>query len=210
MKKIPMFFALDFDVNGNRTVSDVMNDKAIVLFESDDVRTTVKIDGTAMKLFEDGRWFARRNVKRGKNAPVGFILEEEDTNTGNRFGWEPVESSGFYKFFKRAIENYSGEPIPGTYELIGPKIQGNPERVEVDMLIPHGSTSPQDKGFDFPTIAEIEESVKNDTVKEFLTPYFETFRENSIEGVVWWVGNEPRVKLRCVDFFPEMDSRNTR
>lgn len=205
-----MLFALDFNEDtGQRNVSDRINEKAEFILERDDAIATMKVDGVGMKLNENGEWFSRRSVKPGKRTPNGFILEEEDNNTGIKFGWEPIEQSDFKKFFLKALNNPENiDFIPGTYELIGPKINGNKENVSVNKLILHGSTTVQDIGYDFPTMAEIREHIELGDLKNFLEPFFTTFRDNSIEGIVWWVDNNPAVKLRAVDFFPELDSRN--
>jgi len=52
-------------------------------------------------------------------------------------GWEPIEQSGFAKWHAEALVR-AHAAVPGTYELIGPKINGNPEGVEEHELIRHG------------------------------------------------------------------------
>lgn len=199
MKKIPMLLAMTFDDKGNRVITNEVSEKARFLLDHPDAVATWKRDGTAVKLNEDGEWFARRTVKKGKSAPAGFILEEFDPVTGHSFGWEPIEGSAFRKMWKRAVE---GEDFaPGTFELIGPKINGDPEKIGKDTLIRHGSEIIED----FPTIDEIKEH--EDDVIGFLLPFFTDFRARGIEGIVWWVDGVPAVKLRAKDFFPDMDSR---
>lgn len=202
MKKIPMFFALEFNENtGNRDVINMLNDKVrLMIEEGGEFIPTLKLDGTAVRLTETGEWQIRRAVSNGKKEPEGYVLEEYDENTGRKFGWEPPEASGFNKFFKRALENIDFTPVPGTYELCGPKINGNPEGLEEDTLFPHG-TEPLEG---FPTLEEI---LEHDDYMAFLEPYFAKFRAAGHEGIVWWKEGNPVFKLRCKDFFPEMDAR---
>lgn len=100
---------------------------------------TRKWDGTCTMLDEDGSWWARREVKPGKGQPPSFIVEDEDSITGKLQGWEPIQQSSFVKAFKEACED--DEPlIVGTYELIGPKINGDPDQMEYHHLVSHDSS----------------------------------------------------------------------
>jgi hypothetical protein len=98
---------------------------------------TRKYDGTCMMLDEAGNWWARREVKPGKAAPPNFVALGTDDNTGKTVGWEPIEQSAFSKFHAEALASNSahfgpGGFEPGTYELIGVKVNGNPERIDPD------------------------------------------------------------------------------
>lgn len=92
-----------------------------------------------------GVWLARREVKPGKTAPAGFLPVQTDPATGKAVGWEPVEQSSFAKLHTQALANGvldtwpHEEPVLGaTYELIGPKVNGNPERLDEHILVRHG------------------------------------------------------------------------
>jgi hypothetical protein len=102
---------------------------------------TRKYDGTCVRLTSDGLWWARREVKPGKAAPTGYVPVELDEVTGKTVGWAPIEQSAFAKFHAEALVNCPDDAVapltPGTYELIGPKINGNPERVQDHLLISH-------------------------------------------------------------------------
>lgn len=198
MKKIPCLFNID---RVEHVVLNEVNPKAAFLLEIPGAKATIKRDGTATMLREDGAWFARRAVKPGKATPVGFIAEETDAVTGITFGWEPVAASGMAKFHRKALANIDFAPEAGTFELCGPKINGNPENLTEDWLFPHGGEEPGN----FPEIWEIAEHAHDPM--GFLFPFFEKFREGGIEGVVWWVDGVPAVKARVKDFFPEDDAR---
>jgi hypothetical protein len=104
-------------------------------------KSTRKYDGTCVRLAKDGTWWARREVKAGKPAPANYVPVQLDDVTGKMVGWEPIEQSAFAKFHAEAAGNgwaNPGPPFkPGTYELIGPKINGNPEGAEFHVLVPH-------------------------------------------------------------------------
>lgn len=216
MKKMPIIFDMTFDNEGEREVLHTIREEIRdlvnkTLAEGNRIVPTFKRDGTAVFCDADGKWFTRRAVKTGKQAPEGFIALETDPNTGTTFGWEPKESSPMKKFLNKAIEKFIQDngvepPRNTTFELLGPKINGNPEHVDADELRIHGN----EKATNFPTIQEI---LVNNEPFEMLKPIFTDFRARHIEGVVFWTADEdgnliePRFKVRCKDFFPEMDTR---
>jgi hypothetical protein len=95
---------------------------------------TRKYDGTCCKIDEIGYW-KRREVKKGKPDPDGFILEQHDENTGNRVGWVLVDAA--LKENQWHMEAYVDGLEYGTYELCGPKVQGNPENYSRHELVAH-------------------------------------------------------------------------
>lgn len=102
---------------------------------------TRKYDGTCV-MFDGERWWARREVKRGKMAPPGFREEQFDGVTGKTVGWEPAEQSSFARLIADATPTVTApdDEKPGTYELIGPKVNGNPEGLNGHWLVRHGAT----------------------------------------------------------------------
>jgi hypothetical protein len=100
---------------------------------------TRKYDGTCTKLDADGNWWARREVKEGKTAPDNFVPDNTDPVTGKTQGWEPIEQSPFSKFHAEALQILivPSETPAGTYELCGPKINGNPEGCDQHVLMSH-------------------------------------------------------------------------
>lgn len=139
MRKIPTLFRRD---PGDRryVLPEVTPGCAWVL--AGEGAPTRKYDGTCVMLDESGRWWARREVKPGKAAPADYRPVETDELTGKTVGWEPVGQSGFARFHAEALaaaeEAGTRGPWPaGTYELIGPKINGNPERSAGHRLVRH-------------------------------------------------------------------------
>lgn len=142
MRKIPTLFARD-PTDRSHVINEVTQGCEWVL--AGEGVATRKYDGTCILILRDGiavKAFARREVKPGRDTPPQFSVVEHDPVTGKTVGWEPAEQSGFAAFIEEAIETvaYLGEELtPGTYELIGPKINGNPETFERHDLIRHGS-----------------------------------------------------------------------
>lgn len=139
MKKIPTMFERDWDGDRSRVLPVVAAGCEWVL-EGEGIATR-KYDGTAV-LFDGNAWYVRRQVKEGKQAPPVFLPVETDSETGTVYGWEPVGGSPVDRWWSEAIrQNPDWEVMPdwepGTYELVGPKVQGNPEGFATHQLILH-------------------------------------------------------------------------
>lgn len=183
MNKIPTIFHRDFEYSNGRYVLNEVVPGCEWVLAGEGVATR-KYDGTCVMLDVDGDWWARREVKKGKEAPTGFVLIETDDETGKSVGWEPIAQSGFVKFFEEAI---AGEdPMPGTYELIGPKINGNPEHFDMHVLIPHGEFVIGDAPRTF------------DGLKDYLTGA--DGKPFPFEGIVWHHEDGRMAKLKVRDF----------
>lgn len=133
MEKIPTLFERDWNGDRSRVLPIVAKGCEWVL-EGEGVATR-KYDGTCMMYDRQG-WFARRELRRGQPAPDGFRGVAHDEETGKTVGWQPVAQSPFVKFWREAVAQ-TDDWEPGTYELVGPKIQGNPEGYETHQLIGH-------------------------------------------------------------------------
>lgn len=101
---------------------------------------TRKYDG-ACAMVRDGVLYKRREWKDGAKALDGFEEVEYDPNTGKHFGWVPVDPlDPGDRWFCEAVA--PDAPVncgllDGTYELVGPKVQGNPEVYAVHLLVAH-------------------------------------------------------------------------
>ena len=143
---------------------------------------TRKYDGTAIRIDAAGVLWKRYTVKHNKPVPRNFIPTGEPApGTGKQPGWVRVNlDNPDEKYLREAIDTY-GTPSQGTYELCGPKINGNPEGLCDHRLIPHGK------------------ELLGETPREF-----EGLRvwlsENPIEGIVWWHDGQPIAKLKGRDF----------
>lgn len=173
MKKIPTLFVRNPD--DRRYVLNEVNPGCEWVIAGEGVATR-KYDGTCVKLDDTGTWWARREVKPGKKTPAGFVPEQHDDVTGKTVGWEPIEQSPFVKFF---IDD--DDLDPGTYEFIGPKINGNPEGAEAHMLIRHAEADVLDAPRTY------------NLLRDWL-------RDAPYEGVVWHHPDGRMVKLKKRDF----------
>lgn len=172
--------------------TDVINEKSAWVFTEPAV-ATVKRDGTGVLVTADGEILVRRSVKKGKRVPEGFRLAEVDAFTGHMFGVEPFAQSSFKTVLEEALLNTDGPLEPGTFELCGPKVNGNPEGFDKHILIRHGSEI-------LPVIPDMR-NVNPDEAFGLLKELFAELKNQGIEGVVWWGADDKRVKLRVKDFF---------
>lgn len=174
MKKIISLFQRNYD--GDRLVRDEIVPGAEWVIAGEGVATR-KFDGTCC-LIRDGKLFRRYEVKRGKKPPVDFEpASEVDEVTGKQQGWVPVEDSPSDQYHREA---FSGPAEDGTYELCGPKVQGNPERFDNHVLVKHGTM-------------EVDAPRTFDALREWLATA-------GIEGVVWHHPDGRMVKIKAKDF----------
>lgn len=183
MKKIPTLFRRD-PADMSRVTREVHPDCAWVA--SGEGVATRKYDGTCVRLDTDGSWWARREVKPGKAFPPDYHAEETDPNTGKTVGWEPVAQSAFAKFHAEAIAEGAAFEA-GTYELLGPKINRNPEGGATHVLVRHGWAS-DEVGKDFAKAPRDWEALRA------------WLRDRPFEGIVWHHPDGRMAKLKRRDF----------
>ena len=137
MKKIPSVFLRD--EKDRSRLTDTPNPACAWVFDME-ARPTRKWDGTCC-LVREGRLFARYDAKHGKPTPPGFVpaQAEPDPVTGHFPGWLAVEEQPEYRWHRDAWAR--GMFADGTFELCGPKVNGNPEHFEDHHLISHGGIS---------------------------------------------------------------------
>lgn len=208
MKKIISLFKRNYD--GDRLVYDEIVPDAEWVIEGKGI-ATLKMDGTACMVREGVLYkrydrsltkSAKRRKKKDhfyrtamsdfKEAPLGWISCEPFPNlyTGHWPGWVPVSLNPEDEWFREAFDIQ--RPEDGTYELIGPKIQGNPYGLARHYLHSHGSPVLKDDN----TPPRDFEGVKK---------YLEI---NIMEGIVWYKNHElgtesAMVKIKRKDFgFP--------
>ncbi len=178
MQKIISLFQRNYD--GDRLVRDEVVPGAEWILAGEG-KATRKIDGTCC-MVRDGKLFKRYDVKNGKKSPANFeAAQEPDPVTGHWPGWVPVSDSPDDRWHREAWGAMtSAEIIDGTYELIGPKVQGNPEGWKQHALILHGS--------------EVVEAPR--TFNELR----EWFKGRDIEGIVWHHPDGRMAKIKKKDF----------
>lgn len=149
-------------------------------------RATRKWDGTCTMLDEDGTWWARREVKPGKDIPPGYRIVQHDDNTGKLVGWEPMAQSSFANIHAEALRT-SAVGIPGSYELLGPKVNGNPDGFEAHLLMPHGW-------------APLSERLALKVAPRDYDGLHAWLAARSYEGIVWHHPDGSMAKLKARDF----------
>lgn len=203
MKKIISLFQRNYD--GDRLVRDELVPGAEWVANGEGVATQ-KFDGTCC-MVRDGKLYKRYDAKAGKTPPEGFEpAQDPDPVTGHWPGWLLVgsgpddkwhQSVGFIRLADGAYPaKFSGTDhlcyfltswhvVPdGTYELCGPRIQGNPEGFDDYVLVAHGCVELPECPRDF------------DGIKAYL-------ESHEMEGIVWWrndLRDCDKVKIKAKDF----------
>ncbi len=134
MKKIPTIYCRD-PVNRSK-LTQVAHPDCMWVFNGEGVATQ-KIDGTCC-LIKNGVLYKRREVKGDKPFPGGFIVVEWDSTTRKHVGWIKVDPDDPGDKWHMEAFTRPGAHFPdGTYELCGPKIQGNAEQHGMHILLQH-------------------------------------------------------------------------
>ncbi len=181
MQKIISLFQRNYD--GDRLVRNEITPGAEWVIAGEGIATR-KWDGTCCKI-ENGVLYKRYDAKKGKTPPAGFIpAQDPDPVTGHWPGW--VRTSPFNKedaWHAEAMANMQDQyPLPdGTYELVGPKINGNKEGFEEHILLKHADSIITGAPITF------------DGLKVWLAEF-------DIEGIVWHHPDGRMVKIKKKDF----------
>ncbi len=178
MKKIISLFRRYYD--DDRLVRDEIVSGAEWVVAGEGLATR-KFDGTCC-MIRDGKLFKRYDAKAGKIPPAGFEpAQEPDPITGHHPGWVPVGDGPDDRWHREAMIDLPD----GTYELCGPKIQGNPEGFIDHVLVRH------DGGM---TVLHPQPPRDFAGIKEYLMT-------RTIEGIVWHHPDGRMVKIKRKDFF---------
>ncbi len=177
MQKIPSLFIRDFNLPCPAIHEITPGCEWVTQGEGIPTR---KWDGTCC-LIEAGKFYKRYDAKRGKIPPAGFIpAQDPDCSTGHWPGWLPVGDGPEDRWHREAIER-SPKLLDGTYELIGPKILGNPESATELSLVPHRRPYSEFFAREYDSIC--------------LALYY-----LDIEGIVWHHPDGRMVKIKKSDF----------
>lgn len=178
MKKTPSLFVREY--HGRRQLLDRIVPGSEWVLNGEGTATR-KYDGTCC-LVEGGRLFKRYDARQGRTPPAEFIPAQPDADpvTGHWPGWVPVlETDPASRWHREAWRHCPGLP-DGTYELIGPKVQGGREpdlHGGEHILLRHGAHPLSDAPRDF----------------EGLRTYLEA--RPDWEGIVWHHPDGRKVKV---------------
>lgn len=191
MRKIISLFQRNYE--GDHLVRDEVVPGAEWVLAGEGVATG-KLDGTCC-LVRDGCLYRRHEVRPGAIAPGCFEPLETDEKTGKTVGWVPVGEGPADRWHREGFEALRkwelarrfeadeppGPPSDGTYELLGPKINGNPEGWGTHWLFRHAHAPVLDAPRTYAAL------------KTYLAtcPY---------EGIVWHHSDGRMVKIKTKDF----------
>lgn len=185
MKKIRTLFKRDFTNNGMIIPEYSAGTEWVLAGEG---VATRKYDGTSV-LIRDGKMLKRYELRPGKVAPPDFEEVDRDATTGKAVGWVQVGWGSEDKWFREAIAGGNPDKVPvgqypdGNYELLGPKVQGNPEHAENHYL--HDFMRKAEEYPDAP--------VGFEELKDWLA-------DKDIEGLVWHHPDGHMVKIKKKDY----------
>lgn len=183
MRKIPTIFVRDWDGNP-KYVTREPNPECAWVFAGEGV-PTIKWDGVCVMVDDHGEWWARREVKPGKPTPPEFVAVATDPETGKKSGWEPMAQSGFARWHADALRTEMH--TPGTYELLGPKINGNADGFAGHVLMQHG----------WAPLTEREDAKTAPRDHDGLAAWL---AERPYEGIVWHGPEGQMAKIKKRDF----------
>ena len=177
MKKIPTVFVRD---QTTKRVINEINPGCEWVAEGFGIATR-KFDGTCC-MIKDGKLFKRYDAKQGKTPPDGFIpAQEPDAITGHWPGWLLVGEGPEDRWFREAWKSADYTKSIGTWELVGPKINGNPEKLDRHLLICHGVDGMMDSPRDY-------------------TGLYDYLQVRAVEGIVWHHADGRMAKIQRKDF----------
>lgn len=181
MKKMPCLFVREFHGPGSFSITDQVTPGCEWALAGEGVPSR-KWDGTACAIV-DGKLYKRYDAKAGKKPPPESIPCDPtpDPVTGHWPHWVLATPSD--NWHAEAWDRQQDElrDRPGTYELVGPKINGNPESLNFHKLLRHGEVV-------IPIVARTFEGLRN-----YLTEF-------CIEGIVFAQPDGRRCKIRRDDF----------
>jgi len=184
MQKIPTLFRRDYSVTPAKVINVVTPGCEWVI--NGEGQASEKYDG-ACCMIRGGFLYRRYTFREGKPLQKGLWIpaQPEPDEQGNWPGWVLVDfKEPADKWYLDALAYYVADNVllaDGTYELVGPKVNGNPYSLNKHFLWRHGQdillTCPRN-------FADLEEWLK----------------EIPVEGIVWHNDDGKMAKLKRRDF----------
>ena len=177
MKKIVSLFQRNYETD--RLVRDEVVPGAEWVLAGEGIATR-KYDGTCC-MIRNSQLFKRYEAKA--EPPADFIpAQDRDPVTGHWVGWRPCDRSDKSDKYHFEAFDRLNQKTDGTYELVGPKIQKNLERMDQHMLVDHSAA---ERLLDCPRDFA--------GIKAYLS-------KSDIEGIVWHHDDGRMVKIKKKDF----------
>lgn len=189
MKKIPTLFKREYSDHKVVGITPELSDSSLQVVLDGLTIPTLKVDGSCCTII-DGFLYKRYDAKKGKQPPAGAIpcQPEPDEITGHWPHWVKCDSNKVAdKWYIEAYYNYMKGGVFGlflnnwTYEAVGPHFQGNPYKLEHDVIVPHAARVLNLEDFSF------------EGIRAYLFTHI-------IEGIVFWYRGEPICKIKRSDF----------
>lgn len=140
----------------------------------------LKHDGTCC-MVKDGLLYKRYDGSKGKYLPPDFVPAEGAES--HWLGWRPVGKGPEDRWHNEAWDELGGEVTlaDGTFELVGPRVNGNPDHHETHHFERHGNVIYKDIPRTF------------EAIKSWLS-------DKDIEGIVFHHPDGRMVKIKGKDF----------
>jgi len=178
VKKMPCLFQRQFHGHNDATLLRKVTPGCEWVLAGEGTASR-KWDGTACMIL-DGVLYKRYDAKHGKTPPPGAIpCDNPDPVTGHHPHWVRVDPSKPEDKWHVAMSR-KWIHDDGTYELVGPHFNGNPEGVPNDLLIRHGRD-----------VIEVTRSF--DGIRDYLAAH-------AIEGIVFAHPDGRMCKIRRNDY----------
>lgn len=180
MKKIPTLFERTYENHKVVGITDNVHPGMEWVLDGEGI-ATIKMDGSCCAMF-GGVFYKRYDAKKGKKPPEGAIpCCDPDPVTGHWPHWVEIDvNNPADKWFVEAYKNTNFLLKEGTYEAVGKHFNGNPYKIDIDYLLPHGRD-----------VVDVPRSFEG--IKEYLY-------KTPIEGIVFWKDGEPKCKIKRSDF----------
>jgi hypothetical protein len=174
MNKIPTMFERD---EKTFRVTPVCKPECLWVLNGEGIATK-KWDGTCC-MVKDGKLFKRYDGSKSKYLPPDFVPHENAES--HWFGWRPVGQGPEDRWHMEAWKN-TAEVLPnGTYELVGPSVNKNPEKLMQHAFRRHGD-------------------VVCENVPRTLEGLKEWLADKDIEGIVFHHPDGRMAKIKKRDF----------
>lgn len=190
MQKIPSVFVRDWSDRTCPATKKVKEGCEWVLVGKG--VATEKFDGEAHAII-DGIFYRRLRVKQGNEPPPGWIHWTEDSKQHSGHGWAPVKKENPEHYWSLvAYEDRADLECPylidSTYELVGPKVRGNPHRLMSHYIWEHGSIVHGGYPLD-----NRDGTRSYEGIRKFL-------KQHAIEGIVFHHLDDRMAKVKRKDF----------